>query len=78
LPLSAEIVDQIDPSLMQLMLDHYFRRSVKDASLSSHGDADVRYLQEKEASLVNQSGQRSRLCGARSTMMAPFRLAALQ
>jgi hypothetical protein len=78
LPQSAEIANQIDPSLMRLMLDHYFRRSIKDASLSSHGDPSMRHAQEKDAPLVNQSDQRLRPCWIESTMMAPLGLAILQ
>jgi hypothetical protein len=77
LPLYAEIVDQIDPSLMALMLDQCFMRSVKDAPLSSHSDASMRHAQEKDAPLVNQLSQRLRPCGARSTVMTPLRFAFL-
>jgi hypothetical protein len=55
---SAEIVDQVDPSLMRLRLEQYFMPSVKDAPLSAHGGASVRHVQEKDAPLVNQGGQR--------------------
>jgi hypothetical protein len=49
LPLFSEIVGHIDPSLMTLRLDQYFMRSVKEAPLSSHGDASMRHAQEKDA-----------------------------
>jgi hypothetical protein len=55
---SAEIVYQVDPSLMPLRLMQYFRTTVKDASLLAHGGAFVRHVQEKDASLVNQGSQR--------------------
>jgi hypothetical protein len=55
---SAEIVDQVDPSLMRLRLVQYFMPSVKHASLLAHGGAFVRHVQEKDAPLVNQSSQR--------------------
>jgi hypothetical protein len=58
LPSSAEIVDQIDPSLMRLMLGQYLTPLVKDAPLSAHGDASMRHLQEKDAPLVSQGRQR--------------------
>jgi hypothetical protein len=44
---SAEIIDQIDPSLIRLRLEQYFKRLVKDAPLPSHGDASMRHVQEK-------------------------------
>jgi hypothetical protein len=53
LRLSVEITDQIDPRLMRLRLDQCLMRSVKDAPLSSHGDASMRLAQEKDAPLVN-------------------------
>jgi hypothetical protein len=53
LPSSVEITDQIDPRLMRLRLDQCLIRSVKDAPLSSHGDASMRLAQEKDAPLVN-------------------------
>jgi hypothetical protein len=56
LPSSAEIVDQVDPRLMRLRLEQYFMPTVKDASLSSHGGASVRRVQEKGAPLMNKAG----------------------
>jgi hypothetical protein len=53
---SAEIVGQIDPSLIRLRLEQYFTPSVKDASLSTHGHASMRHVQEKYAPLVNEAG----------------------
>jgi hypothetical protein len=78
LPQSAEIADQIDPSLMRLMLTQYFMPSVKDASLSSHGDPAIRHTQEKDAPLVNRGGRRLRTFRSVATMMAPIGLAVIQ
>jgi hypothetical protein len=75
LPPSAEIVDQIDPSLMRLRLDQYFMPLVKDAPLSSHGDASMRHVKEKDAPLVNQCRRLFQPRRAGSTMMAAIRLA---
>jgi hypothetical protein len=78
LPLFSEIADQIDPSLMWLIPKEYFKPSVKEAPLSSHGDASMRHVQEKDAPLVNQGSRRLRTFRTEFTMMAPLRLAVLQ
>jgi hypothetical protein len=75
---TTEIIGQIDPGLMRLMLEQYFKPSVKDAPLSAHGDASMGHTQEKYAPGVNQRGQRLPPCPTESTMMVPVRLAFLQ
>jgi hypothetical protein len=60
---------------MRLRLDQCFMRSVKDAPLSSHGDASMRHAQEKDAPLVNQCRRLLRACRTGPIMMAALRLA---